>query len=167
MDTLKFLILCPVAELKVHLCKTHFQINPLWRWTERNKLQFHHSTGLNENEENKQSNTTCQHCNMHHLRFANAYYSHSRFSICSFHTLCRYKARQGGAQSGGLALQHLMLYLQLPSGTGEHDEGFNNCFLLCLETQQYSKPEACKYISNGKCFLYKMHSIFHMLLIYL
>lgn len=124
-------------------------------------------TLLNGNEENKQSNTTCQHCNVRHLCFANAYYSHSRFSICSFHTLCRYKGWQGGAQSGGLALQHLMLYLQLPSGTGEHDEGFNDCFLLCLEIQQYSKPEACKPISNGKCFLYKMHSVFHMLLMYL
>lgn len=76
-------LLCPTAELEFHLCKTHFERNPFWRWIEINKLQFHHSTCLNENEENKQKNMTSQHCNVRHLCFANAYYSHSRF----FHLL--------------------------------------------------------------------------------
>jgi len=70
---LYFLLLCPTVEQEIHLSKTHFEISPFWRWTERNKLQFHHSTCLNEHEENKQKNMTSQHCNVHHFCFVNAY----------------------------------------------------------------------------------------------
>lgn len=142
MHTLQFLLLCPIAGLEIHLCKTQFEIDPFWRRTERNTLQFHPSTCLNENEENKQKTMTPRRCNAHPSCFANAYDSHSRVSICSFHKLCRYKGRQAGAKSRERTLRHLQFYLQLPPGLGELKGGTNNSFCSSWETQQCSRPGA-------------------------
>lgn len=106
--TMKFL-LCPTAELEIHLHQMPFEINPFWRWTARNKLQFCHSTCLNENEENQQKMTTCEPGRVHHWCFVNTNYSHSRSSICSFQKSCGYKGWEEVARSGKRSLCHLQL----------------------------------------------------------
>lgn len=107
--TMKFL-LCPTAELEIRLHQMPFEIDPFWRWTARNKLQFCHSTCLNENEENQQKTTTCEPSHGHHWCFVNTNYSHSRPSICSFQKSCGYKGWEAVARGGKCPLCHLQLY---------------------------------------------------------